>query len=45
MNPRRTGKSKVMYMMGQSKGGRMLRNIDAGAAGGVRSGYSQTKSN
>jgi hypothetical protein len=45
MHPRRTGKSKVIYMPGQSKGGRMLRNIGAGAAGGVRSGYSQTKSN
>jgi hypothetical protein len=45
MHPRRTGKSKVMYIPGKSEGGRMLSDIGAGAAGGVRSGYSQTKSN
>jgi len=45
MNPRRTGKSKVMYMAGRSPGGRLMANIGSGAAGGVRSGYSQTKSN
>jgi hypothetical protein len=45
MHPRRTGKSKVMYIPGKSEGGRMMSDIGAGAAGGVRSGYSQTKSN
>jgi hypothetical protein len=34
-----------MYIPGKSEGGRMLSDIGAGAAGGVRSGYSQTKSN
>jgi hypothetical protein len=45
MYPRRTGKAFVKYHRGHSKGGRMMRDIGAGAAGGVRSGYSSTKSN
>ena len=45
MNPRRTGKSKVMYMAGRSPGGRLMANIGAGANSSVRSGYSQAKSN
>lgn len=45
MHPRRTGKSKVLYMAGRSPGGRLMANIGAGANAGVRSGYSQTKSN
>ena len=45
MHPRRTGKSKVLYMAGRSAGGRLMANIGSGAGGGVRSGYSQTKSN
>ena len=45
MYPRRTGKAFVKYHDGQSKGGRLLRNLGSGAAGAARSYGSNAKSN
>jgi hypothetical protein len=39
MHPRRTGKSKVMYMAGRSPGGRLMADIGSAAGSGMRSSH------